>query len=197
MLLRGGRVELDASTQETIARYHALLADERDPEERGTGLTEYGTREARIESVRALGPDEAPRLQFLAGEPMALELLIASDAGVAAPRVSLELRDEAGLLLAAAAVEASEVGWTEGASRHTLRFDVERTPFADGRFRLRCELTDASGRHVYHWLDDAARFVFYPGREVRGPVLLDGRWSLQESGGPLETREGHELHHVS
>ena len=45
VLLRDGRVELDGSTQEAIARYHKLLADERDPEESAAGLT--GVRQRR------------------------------------------------------------------------------------------------------------------------------------------------------
>src|SRR5206468_2467964 len=48
ILLRGGRVEVDGATGEAIARYHRLLADERDPEERAAGLSEYGSGEVRI-----------------------------------------------------------------------------------------------------------------------------------------------------
>ena len=62
-----------------------------------------------------------------------------------------------------------------------LRFDVDRLPLADGRFHLRFGLADQSGRHLYHWLDDAARFVVYPATAARDPVLLEGRWSLEES----------------
>ena len=50
-----------------------------------------------------------------------------------------------------------------------LRFEVERPPLADGRFRLRFELGDADRRRLYHWLDDAVRFVVYPAEPVRGP----------------------------
>jgi hypothetical protein len=67
-----------------------------------------------------------------------------------------------------------------------LRFEVERPPLADGRFRLRFELGDRTGRRLYHWLDDAVRFVVYPGEDTRGPVLLEGTWSLQEIGAAAE-----------
>ena len=30
---------------------------------------------------------------------------------------------------------------------------------------------------LYHWLDDAARFVVYPSDGVTGLVRIDGRWS--------------------
>ena len=53
ILLRNGRVELDGSAQEAIARYHTLLAEERDPEESAAGLREYGSGEARITQARA------------------------------------------------------------------------------------------------------------------------------------------------
>jgi ABC-type polysaccharide/polyol phosphate transport system ATPase subunit len=183
VLLRDGRVELDGSTQEAIARYHKLLADERDPEESAAGLREYGSGEVRIVEARLLGPEGEERLQLAAGEPLTVELRIAAREAVPAPVVSLELRDEAGLLLASARQDTAQLGWEETPGERLLRFAVERPPLADGRFRLRFELGDRTGRHLYHWLDDGVRFVVYPGETVRGPVLLSGSWSLDETGG--------------
>jgi ABC-type polysaccharide/polyol phosphate transport system ATPase subunit len=183
VLLRDGRVELDGSTQEAIARYHKLLADERDPEESAAGLREYGSGEVRIVEARLLGPEGEERLQLAAGEPLTVELRIAAREAVPAPVVSLELRDEAGLLLASARQDTADLGWDEAPGERVLRFAVERPPLADGRFRLRFELGDRTGRHLYHWLDDGVRFVVYPGETVRGPVLLSGSWSLDETGG--------------
>jgi ABC-type polysaccharide/polyol phosphate transport system ATPase subunit len=177
VLLRDGRVEIDGSTQEALARYHKLLADERDPEE-----SEYGSGEARIVEARLLGPEGEPRQQLLAGEPVTVELRIAVREALPPPRISLEVRDEAGLLLAAEAKDTTELGWREEPGERVLRFDVERPPLADGRFRLRFELSDETGRRLYHWLDDGVRFVVYPGEPVRGPVLLTGSWSLRETG---------------
>jgi ABC-type polysaccharide/polyol phosphate transport system ATPase subunit len=183
VLLRDGFVELDGSTQEAIARYHKLLADERDPEESAAGLREYGSGEVRIVEARLLGPEGEERLQLAAGEPLTVELRIAAREAVPAPVVSLELRDEAGLLLASARQDTADLGWDEAPGERVLRFAVERPPLADGRFRLRFELGDRTGRHLYHWLDDGVRFVVYPGETVRGPVLLSGSWSLDETGG--------------
>jgi len=182
VLLRDGRVEIDGSTQEALARYHKLLADDRDPEESTAGLTEYGSGEARIVEARLLGPEGEPRQQLLAGEPVTVELRIAVREALPPPRISLEVRDEAGLLLAAEAKDTRELGWREEPGERVLRFDVERPPLADGRFRLRFELSDETGRRLYHWLDDGVRFVVYPGEPVRGPVLLTGSWSLRETG---------------
>ncbi len=183
ILLRDGRVELDGSTQEAIARYHRLLADERDPAESAAGLSEYGSGEARIAEARLLGPHGEERLQFAAGEPLTVELHVTASEAVPAPAVTIELRDEAGLLLAAVRQDTSALGWNEAPGERVLRFDVDRLPLADGRFRLRFELGDHAGRRLYHWLDDAVRFVVYAGEAARGPVLLSGRWSMDETGG--------------
>jgi len=182
VLLRNGRVELDGSAQEAIARYHKLLADERDPAEGAAGLREYGSGEARIVEARLLGPEGEPRQQLLAGEPATVELRIAVREALPPPRISLEVRDEAGLLLAAEAKDTRELGWREQPGERVLRFDIERPPLADGRFRLRFELSDETGRRLYHWLDDGVRFVVYPAEPVRGPVLLTGSWTLRETG---------------
>ena len=178
ILLRNGRVELNGSAQEAIARYHTLLAEERDPEESAAGLREYGSGEARIIQARLLGPGGEERQQFAAGEPLTVELRIDVREAVPPPRVSIELRDEAGLLFAASSQDTAELGWREEPGERVLRFAVERSPLADGRFRLRCELGDPAGRHLYHWLDDAARFAVYAGDRARGPVLLAGTWAL-------------------
>ncbi len=186
VLLRAGRVEIDGSTQEAIARYHKLLADERDPAELAAGLREYGSGEARIVEARLRGPDGEDRLQLAAGEPFVVELRVQATSPLPPPRVSLELRDEAGLLLASAVQGTDELGWEEAAGEAVLRFEVDRPPLADGRFRLRFELGDAAGRRIYHWLDDEIRFVVYPGEVARGPVLLAGTWSLEQVGAPAE-----------
>lgn len=182
VLLREGKVEIDGSTQEALARYHKLLADERDPEESAAGLSEYGSGEARIVRARLLGPEGEERQQLLAGEAATVELRIAVREALPPPRISLEVRDEAGLLLAADTQDTARLGWREQPGDRVLRFDIPQPPLADGRFRLRFELSDESGRRLYHWLDDGVRFVVYPGEPVRGPVLLAGNWSLRETG---------------
>jgi ABC-type polysaccharide/polyol phosphate transport system ATPase subunit len=186
VLLRNGRVELDGSTQEAIARYHRLLADERDPAESAAGLREYGSGEARIAAARLLGPEGEDRLQLLAGERFTLELRVVVREAIPPPRVSVELRDEAGLLLASTAHDPAELGWDESTGERVLRFDVDPSPLRDGRFRVRVELADLEGRRLYHWLDDAVRFAVYPGEPARGPLLLTGRWSMEEVGAPAE-----------
>jgi ABC-2 type transport system ATP-binding protein len=178
ILLRHGMVEFDGPTHDAIVRYRQLLAGDRDPAERGAGLKEWGTGEARIEDIELLGPDGEPRAQFLAGEPLTLRLRVSAERPLPSLRISLELRDASGLLVAGSGHSLDEPG--------TVRFDVEQLPLADGRFHVRLGLTDKSGERLYHWLDDALSFVVYPAAEERGVVRLEGRWSGEEIGAQAE-----------
>src|SRR5262249_19165373 len=174
ILLRDGAAEFDGPTHDAIVRYRQLLAGDRDPAERGAGLKEWGSGEVRIEDVELLGPEGERRTQFLAGEPLTLRLRVVGEQPVSTLRISFELRDSSGLLVAGSGHSVDELG--------NVRFDVGRLPLADGRFRVRLGLTDESGETVYHWLDDALEFIVYPAGGDRGVVRLDGRWSGEEIG---------------
>ena len=186
VLLRNGRVEFDGPTHDAIVRYRQQLAGEVDPAERGAGLKEWGSGEVRIESVELLGPDGAPRTQFLAGEPLTLRLRIVAERTLPPPRISLEMRDSSGLLVAGSGVSTREVGWEERTMAVAMRFEVEQLPLADGRFHVRLGLGDEEGERLYHWLDDALTFVVYPAGDERGVVRLEGRWSGEEVGAQAE-----------
>jgi ABC-type polysaccharide/polyol phosphate transport system ATPase subunit len=188
VLLVEGRVEFDGPTQQAIARYHRLLSEERDPAERRAGLKEWGSGEARIAEVELLSAVGEERRQFLAGEPMSIRVRIAADRPLPPPRLTYELRSDAGLLLAAGVQDAADLGWDEVAGERTLRFDVDRLPLADGRFQLRFGLTDATGQHLYHWLDDAYRFLVYPDGRERGLLRLEGSWRTEEIGSAAELK---------
>jgi ABC-type polysaccharide/polyol phosphate transport system ATPase subunit len=180
ILLRAGGVEFDGPTHDAIVRYRQQLAAERDPEERGAGLKEWGSGEARIEDVELTGRDGEERTQFLAGEPLTLRLRVVAHRPLPPPRLSYELRDSSGLLLAGGGQPTAELGWDEETTALSVRFEVEQLPLADGRFHLRLGLTDETGEHLYHWLDGALVFVVYPADEARGAIRLEGRWSREE-----------------
>jgi ABC-type polysaccharide/polyol phosphate transport system ATPase subunit len=188
VLLRDGVVDFDGRTQEAMARYHRQLADERDPAEREAGLREWGSGEVKVVEAALLGGEGERREQLLSGEPFAIRLRIVAERSLPPPRLSYELRDEAGLLLAAGLMNTAELGWDGTPGERVLWFDVERLPLADGRFQLRFGLTDATGDRLYHWRDDGLRFLVYPGGEVRGPVLLEGFWRMERAKAELGTR---------
>jgi ABC-type polysaccharide/polyol phosphate transport system ATPase subunit len=181
VLLRQGLLDFDGATRDAIVRYHAQLADERDPDERGAGLREWGSGEARIAAVRVLGTEGETREQFLAGEPLAIRLRLEATGRIAPPRLSHELRSESGVLLAGGSQDTGDLGW-DGVGECVLRFEVEQLPLVDGRFHLRVGLTDPGGEHLYHWLDDAAEFVVVPSGDERGLLRIDGRWTREEVG---------------
>jgi ABC-type polysaccharide/polyol phosphate transport system ATPase subunit len=179
VLLREGRLEFDGPTHEAIVRYRKVLATEADPAERAAGLREWGTGEATIAAAQLVGSEGRERQQFLAGEPFSLRLRIEAENGIAPPQLQLELRDEAGLLVASDVLDTGRVGWADGARE--LRYDVARLPLSDGRFHLRLGLADASGERVLHWLDDALTFLVYPAGEERGVVRLEGSWAAEQN----------------
>jgi lipopolysaccharide transport system ATP-binding protein len=181
VLLRQGEVAFDGSTQEAIAAYRRLLAADANPDELEAGLREWGTGEARIVSAELLDATGDERSQFAAGEPLTVRALVATSAGVPPPRVSLELRDDGGLVLGSSAQETSDLGWSGRAGVLELRYHIDRLPLADGRFHLRLALTDASSGRLLHTLDDVVRFFVFPVGDATGAVLLDGSWSMEET----------------
>jgi ABC-type polysaccharide/polyol phosphate transport system ATPase subunit len=185
VLLRAGQVVVDGSTHDALARYRQLLAAEEDPEERAAGLREWGSGEARIVAAELLDADGDPRPgdQFLSDEPLTIRLRLEVREPVAAPRLAIEVRDDQGQLLVAAEQELAELGWEPEPGERELRLELDRLPLADGRFHLRFGLVDGAGRHL-HMLDDALRLLVYPAVEGRGPLRLDGRWSMQEIAPP-------------
>jgi len=175
ILLSAGEKVYDGPTHEAIARYRRLLADEIDPAERGGGLREWGSGEAEIAGARLLAANGDERQQYLAGEPIRLEIDLRVKTAVAPPRLQLELRDTTGLLVAEDAVDLSTLGWPAGPGTATVRLDVERPVLAFGRFRVRLGLVGADGGTL-HQLDEALGFLVYPDGEERGLVQLGGTW---------------------
>ncbi len=178
VLLRQGEVIFNGPTREAISEYRRMLADERSPDELAAGLREWGSGEARVVGARLLDADGEERVQFASGEPLTLELQISSEAGVAAPSVSLELRDNDGTVLAGVAQETAPLGWSPLAGERRLRFALAALPLAEGRFHLRCALSEVDGGRLLHSLNDAVRFFVFPAGTQSGPVRLDGSWTL-------------------
>jgi len=165
-------------THEAVVRYRHSLAADLDPAERGAGLREWGSGDARISSARLLGREGEEREQFLAGEPLTLAVDVEAEAAVTAPLLQLEVREDSGVLVAADVVETSSLGWQAVAGfRLAARLDVPSLPLAFGRFHLRLSLTDGAGERLLHALDDALAFLVYPDGEERGLVRLAGTWS--------------------
>jgi ABC-type polysaccharide/polyol phosphate transport system ATPase subunit len=182
VLLREGLVAFDGSTRDAIAHYRRLLAEERSPDELAAGLREWGTGEAVIRAARLLDGDGDERRQFASGETCVVELLVAAEPDVEPPLLSLELRDNDGVVIAGLTQATAELGWSGRGGECTLRFEVDRLPLAEGRFHLRAALVGSGRERLLHSLDDAASFFVFPAGSESGLVLLSGRWSMEEIG---------------
>jgi len=182
VLLRQGEVAFDGATREAIGAYRRLLAADANPDELEAGLREWGSGEARIVSAQLCDDEGEERTQFAAGEPATVRLVVSAEPGLAPPVVTLELRDDGGLVLGTAGAETGALGWPGGSGERELRFRLPRLPLADGRFHLRFALVDAETGGLLHSLDDAVRFFVFPAGGQTGAVLLEGDWSLQEIG---------------
>jgi ABC-type polysaccharide/polyol phosphate transport system ATPase subunit len=175
ILLSAGEKAYDGPTHEAIARYRRLLADDLDPAERGAGLREWGTGEAEVTGARVLDATGLERPQFLAGEPLRLEVGLRAHAQLPPPVLHLEVRDTTGVLVAEEAVDTGSLGWPAGAGTATATLEIDRPALAFGRFRVRLGLVSATGTTL-HQYDDAAAFLVYPDGEERGLVHLGGTW---------------------
>jgi ABC-type polysaccharide/polyol phosphate transport system ATPase subunit len=189
VLLHDGMVEFDGPTHEAILRYRSHLAQDRDPAERGAGLTEWGSGEARIVDVALQGADGEERTQFVGGERLTVRLRVVADRKIAAPLLQFELREWGGALIAGGSTDTAGLGW-DGAGEQVFRFDVDELPLSEGRFKLRFGLVSDDGGHLYHWLDDALRLYVIPQASGRGLVRIEGRWSREEIGATAEVGSG-------
>jgi ABC-type polysaccharide/polyol phosphate transport system ATPase subunit len=182
VLLRAGRKEYDGPVHDALVRYRHVLTLDADADDAVPLPQAAGTGGAAIAEARLVGEEGADRRQFLAGEPLSLRLGVDVDGAVPPPRLQLELRDDAGLLLAEDAVDTATLGWAGGAGeRRLLRYDVERLPLGEGRFHLRAALLEPESGRLLHALDEPFVFVVVAPGEERGVVLLGGRWSVEEN----------------
>jgi hypothetical protein len=113
---------------------------------------------------------------------LTVELVVAAEAGVAAPNVSLSVREHGGLAIGGVVSPTAELGWGDGPGERLLRFEIDHLPLAGGRFYLRCGLSDVETGKVVDLHDDAARFFVVPVGGETGAVQFEGRWSVQEIG---------------
>jgi ABC-type polysaccharide/polyol phosphate transport system ATPase subunit len=182
VLLTHGRVEYDGETSEALKRYHKLLAAEEAPAEIGAGLREWGSGEARVEDVRIESPDGRSARRFSPGDPMVVRLRLRAEVAVAAPLLSLELRDAGGALLGSSALDLDEVGWSGEPSEQLLRFSIESLPLAAGSFQLGITLTDKTGSRRFHRMDRSAEFTIVADDSARGMLRFEGEWQAEGAG---------------
>jgi ABC-2 type transport system ATP-binding protein len=186
ILLLDGRVATDGPARDAIAQYQRLLAREEAPAERGAGLREWGTGEARVVEVRLEDEEGQERRQYLSGRPFVVRLRIEAEEAIQSPRIAVEFRDANGSLLGVSEAEAAELGWDGALGTTEVTFACPRLPLADGRFQLSVALTRPDSGLQLHRLDPAVEFTVFPDEDQPGWFRFDGEWSLVPARETLE-----------
>jgi ABC-2 type transport system ATP-binding protein len=187
ILLRAGQVDFDGDTHDAVARYHRLLAEEEDPDEKHAGLHEWGSGEARVAELVLEDADGVERQQYRSGEPFVARLRISRTADLSPPRLTVEFRKQGGGLVGAVERDLDDLGWDEPGNGRWVRLELPRLPLADGRFDLSVALTEPEGSHVYHRRERAGEFLVYPEDGLRGTVRFDPEWSVLDESGKRDT----------
>ena len=144
---------------------------------RRPALREWGTGEAEITGARLLDADGDERAQFLAGEPLRLEVdLAAPTRRSRRPGLHLELRDTTGSSSPRTRSTPRRSAGRPDPGRRPLRLEIDRPPLAFGRFRVRLGLVGDRRPARCTSYDDALSFLVYPDGEERGLVRLGGTW---------------------
>jgi ABC-type polysaccharide/polyol phosphate transport system ATPase subunit len=181
ILLGNGHVLADGPARDSITEYQRLLAAEERPIERGAGLREWGTGEARIVDVRLEDAEGNERLQFLSAQSFVARLRIQVDKKIPPPRVTIEFRDGNGSLLGVNEAEADALGWDGSPGETELLFTSPRLPLADGRFQIAVGLSRVDSSMQFHRLDPAIEFTVFPDEDQQGWFRFEGDWALASS----------------
>lgn len=164
LLLHDGRLVEDGSARRVLERYHTLLSEE-DPAMDGSATAEL----FRVEDVQLQDLEGRSRRQLLGGEPVLVRIDISrSERAEGDARVTLELRERSGALVATSCYPATGPG--------TLVFELASLPLAGGFYRFDVLLSDPQGGQVYHRWSAAAEFLVYCEEDAPGVLRLDGRW---------------------
>ena len=148
VLLRAGRGRLRRPDAGGDARYHRRSPDERDPAERGAGPARVGERRgARSRRARCSGPRATSASSSSPASRSSLRLRVDDPGRCPPPLLQLELRDDAGLLVAGESVDTGDARLGRRPGRAARCASTSPAlPLADGRFHLRLGLTRRDGR---------------------------------------------------
>ena len=174
VVLRAGAVAFDGPVHEALTEYRRTSAE--DDVAPTNGTRPAGSGEASLTGVRLVDGVGAARDRFLAGEPLRVEVGVVASEELHAPRLHLELRDAAGLLVAEELVALDELGWHPDSRTLTLSFEAPSPPLQFGRFDVRLALLGDDAR-LLDRLESGLPLLVYPDDEGRGLVRLGGTWS--------------------
>jgi ABC-2 type transport system ATP-binding protein len=118
-------------------------------------LSERGSGEIRISSVRFVGPEGSERQVFSSREPMEVVVDVETTEPVEDPVVGIALYDERDVCIYGtnSALRGMALGRVDGKLR--VRMRSPSVPMLDGTCRVTVGVVSRDERHVYHWRDKA------------------------------------------
>jgi ABC-2 type transport system ATP-binding protein len=182
VLLRDGRLVYDGEAHDGLRLYQSQLAEvEQAAEQTGPDPSDWGSHEIRVTRATLAGPDGGERQELAADEPASLSIWVASDTKLPPPEIAVELRDANGGLMGTHAQSTAELGWDGSPGERLFRFELDRLPVVDGRYRFGVALYEPDGGRTYHRVERAAEFVVPPTSGAQGWLRFSGRFVLDES----------------
>jgi ABC-type polysaccharide/polyol phosphate transport system ATPase subunit len=182
ILLRDGQVAFDGDAHDALRHYQDMLAVAEADAGQTPASYESGSGEVRVTRVTLEDAAGGERAQLSADEPAVLKIWIASEQPLPPPSIGVELRDTNGGLMGMHVQPTAELGWDGSPGERLFRFELDRLPVLEGRFRFGVELSDAAAGLSYHRVENAADFAVIPVSATnRGWMRLSGRFILDES----------------
>jgi ABC-type polysaccharide/polyol phosphate transport system ATPase subunit len=182
VLLLDGKVAFDGEAHEALRRYQDMLAVAEADSGHVSVPYESGSGEVRVTRVTLEDAGGGERSELGADEPAVLKIWVASEAKLSPPVIGVELRDSNDGLLGTHAQSTAELGWDGSPGERLFRFELDRLPVVEGRFRFDVELSEPAAGLSYHRMEKAAEFVVVPGAtQARGWIRMGGRFILDES----------------
>ena len=189
-----GRLKLEGDPVDVVEAYlrtvneaeserlgHELPPQEGDPNRHGSG-------EVRVSGVDFVPPSGRPGRVAISGEPVAVRIHYEVREPVDRPVFGLAFHSEQGVHLSGPNSQRSGLRVDRLDRDGFVDFELDRLPFAPGRYEVSAAVVDRTLLHVYDYRDRVFDLHVQPsgGPEVVGLLALEGRWRM----GGVEKEDG-------
>ena len=196
IMLEHGKMVEDGHAADVTARYHRLIGELQDEERRKTGgalvnlgderpnESRWGNGDVRIQSVRFIGADGEPHVNFTTGEPMTIHIVAEANRDVPEMVVGIGMHRADGSHIGGTNTKIDGVPvppMREGQSM-VVRFAMDAVRLLTGTYRVTIAVHNESGSSTYDWLEQAFEFRVTDERGRPGQFDLGEAWEVvQES----------------
>jgi Wzt C-terminal domain len=168
-------VVAQGTSSEVLQTYHRRLAEKHRPPA-STRVVGAATPSCRIEHVRAVAGNGAPRDQYVEGEPFMLEVWLRSKTGLENARLRIGLREAGGRLIGGDSTPGLALAPGEA---DVVRLHFGQPPLREGSFVIDVAVSSHDSDRELARAEHALELTVYsrePGAD--GPVRLGGAWEL-------------------